>query len=124
VRRKMKSENPKIEWYEKSGKQCLKFIFGEKLTEKEAEIAIAEWGEAFQSKKDQKIILIWDCRKMKGYETGARTKWTDALKNMKSQIATIWLISDSAFIRIGASVMAMFSSLNINAISSESEIAI
>ena len=120
----MKSENPSVEWYQKSGKQFLKFIFGEKLTEKEAEVAVVEWNEAFQSKKDQKIVLIWDCRKMKGYETGARLKWTNALKDMKSQIAKIWLISDSTFIKVGASVMATFSSLNINAISSESEIVI
>ncbi len=59
---------------------------------------------------------------MRGYETGARTKWTEALNEMKSQIGKIWLISDSAFIRMGASVMAMFTSLEINPVSSESEI--
>ena len=61
---------------------------------------------------------------MKGYESAARAKWTDALKEMKPQIGTIWLISDSALIRMGASVMSMLSSINIKAISSESEIVI
>ena len=120
----MKSENPRIEWSEKSEKQCLRFTFGEKLTAKEAEVAIAEWREAFQSKKDEPIILIWDCRKMKGYESAARTKWTEALKELKPQIDTIWLISDSTLIRMGASVMGMLSSINIQAVSPESEIAI
>jgi len=119
----MKSENPRIEWSEKSGKQCLRFTFGEMLTGKEAEIAIAEWREAFESKTDESIVLIWDCRKMKGYESAARTKWTEALKKLKPQIDTIWLISDSTLIRMGASVMSMLSSINIQPVSSEGEIA-
>jgi len=120
----MKSDTPRIEWSEKSSKQCLQFTFGQALSEREAKIAIAEWKAAFRSKTNDSIILIWDCRKMKGYESPARAKWTDALKEMKSQIATIWLISDSAIIRMGASVMGMVSSLNIKSINSESEIVI
>ncbi len=120
----MKSENPTIEWYKKSGEQCLKFTFQEKLTEREAAIAIDEWREAFESKPGEKITLIWECNKMQGYETGARAKWTEALKELKSQIGPIWLISDSTFIRMGASVMAMFSSLNIKPVVSENEIQI
>ena len=120
----MKSEIPSIEWYQISGKEYLKFIFGEKFTEKEAEVAIEEWTELFNSKDNKKIILVWDCRRMKGYETGARTKWTQALKELKPQIDAIWLISESAFIKMGASVMAMFSNINIKPISSEKEIVI
>lgn len=120
----MKSENPRIEWSEKSGRQCLKFTFGERLTAKDAEVAVEEWREAFRSKTEESIILIWDCRKMKGYESDARAKWTNALKEMKPRIDTIWLISDSTLIRMGASVMSMLSSLNIKPISSENEIAI
>ncbi len=120
----MKSENPRIEWSQRSGKQCLRFTFGERLTENEAEVAIREWRAAFQSKVDQSIILIWDCRKMKGYDSGARSKWTEALKEMKSQIGTIWLITDSTVIKMGASVMGMISSLNIKAVRAESEIVL
>ena len=120
----MLSENPKIEWTQKSGKACLKFVFGEKLTLKEAEIAIHEWRDAFQSQNDAAIILIWDYRKMKGYETEARGKWTDALKEMKSQIDTIWLITESMVIKMGASVMGMLTPLNIKTVRSENEIVI
>lgn len=122
--KKMNDENPKIEWSQKSGKECLRFVFGERLTLKEAEVAIVEWRKAFQSKADKSIILIWDCKKMKGYDNEAKAKWTEALKDMKSQIDSIWLISDSALIRLGATVMGMFSSLEIKAIKSESEIVI
>jgi len=120
----MKNENPRIEWYEKSGKQCLKFTFAEMLTTQEAEAAIVEWRKAFQSKMDTSIILIWDCRKMKGYDSDARAQWTDALKEMKSQIDTIWLISASSYIKIGASVMGFFSSMDIKPIGCESEIVV
>ena len=118
------SANPQIEWCQKSGQECLRFCFGERLTEKEADIAITVWKDAFQSKRDKSVTLIWDCKNMKGYETGARDKWTKALKEMKGQIASIWLISDSAIIRMGASVMGLLSALKIRPISSESDIAI
>ena len=120
----MKSVNPKIEWSKKSQKDCLRFTFGEKLTGKEAEIAIEEWREAFQSKSDKSIILIWDCRKMKGYDSNARVKWTVALKEMKRQIDTIWLITDSHLVKIGAAVMGVLSSINIKIVNSESEMII
>lgn len=120
----MKSENPSIEWSNITGNQCLRFEFGEKLTELDAVNAITEWKEAFESKPGQKVCLIWDCRKMQGYETGARTKWTAALKEMKPQIGKIWLISENSFIRMGGSVMAVFTSLDIKAVSSESEILV
>lgn len=118
------NENPKIEWSLNSGKECLKFTFGEKLTTKEAEVAIEEWREAFKSKMNRSIILIWDCRKMKKYDGEAKDKWTDALKEMKSQIDSIWLISDSPFIRMAGSVMGMVSSLNVRSIKSEDELRI
>jgi hypothetical protein len=118
----MEDVNPKIEWESKSGHRYLRFTFDERLTENEAETAITEWREAFQSKAGGKISLIWDCLKMKGYETGARHKWTAALKELKPRIERIWLISDSAFIRSGASVMAVFTSLNIKSVASENDI--
>ena len=99
-------------------------FFGEKLTANEARVAIEEWREAFASKIGQSVILIWDCRKMKGYESEARTIWTGALKEMKSQIATIWLISDSTIIKMGASVMGMLCSIKIKAVSSENDIEV
>jgi hypothetical protein len=122
--KQMNNENPRIEWSQKSGKDCLRFVFEEKLTAKEAEDAIGEWRKAFLSKGDKSIILIWDCRKMKRYDNDAKAKWTDAMKDMRSQIDSIWLISASAIIRLAASAMGMVSSLDIKAIRSESQIVI
>ena len=120
----MEQDGLKIEWSQKSGKKFLRFVFGETLTIKEAEIAIKEWKEIFKHQVNESIVLIWDCRKMKGYDSDARTKWTGALKEMKSQIDMIWLITESTIIRMGASVMGMLSTINIKPIRSESEIII
>jgi len=118
----MDTENPRIEWQTKSGKSCLKFTFQDKLTEDMAGAAIKKWQEAFQSKPGEKFILVWDCLKMAGYDNGSRTQWQIALKEMKDQIDTVWLITKSNVIRMGASVMSLFSSLEIKTVTSESEI--
>ena len=118
----MNVKNPIIETCRKSGKNCLKFTFGARITAREAAEAIVEWQKAFQSDENEPMTLIWDCRDMKAYESQARTQWTHALKKMKPQIEAIWLITNSPFIKMGASVMGMLSSLEINIVSDEREI--
>ena len=80
--------------------------------------------EEIEELPDNSIILIWDCRKMKGYDSDARVKWTDAIKEMKAQIETIWLIADSSLIKMGAALMGMVASINIKTIRSEDEMII
>jgi len=118
----MENENPKIEWLQRAKKDCLKFTFKETLTEQNAIIAIQKWEKAFASKPEEKIIIIWDCSKMSGYSTKSRILWQNALKEMKEQIDIIWLISQSSLIKMGASVMGLFTSLKIKTVSKESEI--
>lgn len=120
----MQIENPKIEWRQLSGKPCLMFIFGEMLTEKEADAAVTRWREAFYSQKEKSVILVWDCRSMKRYESAARIKWTSALTEMKSQIGMIWLITDSPIVQMGASIMGMISSIKIKTIHTDAELEI
>lgn len=113
---------PMVEWYEEKGTNCLKFTFGERLTEREADFAILKWKHLFRMNKDKCINLIWDCTRMKHYESGARQKWTNTLFELKPQIGSIWLISESTLIRMGASVMGMATSLQIKAVTSEAEV--
>ena len=120
----MPKENPGLEWVQKSGRNCLKFTFEGTLTEEEAVQAIEKWREAFRSKPKEKIILIWECRRMAGYDTGSRVNWQEALKEMNNQIADIWLVTSSNFVKIGARVMSVFTSLNIHIVDSESDIEI
>ena len=120
----MNNRNPIIEWSETSGKECLRFTFGENLTVDEALVAIAEWKNRFKEKADKPILIIWDCRKMRRYEQYARVKWIAALKEMKTDIKSIWLITDNLYIKFGASLMSTFTSIKINSVSSEDEIFI
>lgn len=120
----MNSSNPIIEWSKKSGQDCLKFTFGEKLTLEEAGRAIQEWKNAFLTKSGTSVILIWDCSVMKHYDNDAKKIWMNALNDMKSQITSIWLITDSPFIKMGALIMGAFCAHKINAVSSEDEIEI
>jgi len=114
--------SPMVEWDEKKGGNFLKFTFGEQLTERDADFAILKWKQIFQQNKDTCISLIWDCTKMKKYESGARQKWTNTLFELKPQIGSIWLISESVMIRMGASVMGMATSINIKPVANESEV--
>lgn len=70
----MSGMSPTVEWCEKKGGSYLTFMFGEQLTERDADFAILEWKQIFRQKKDQCINLIWDCTNMKQYESGARNK--------------------------------------------------
>jgi hypothetical protein len=112
----------KVEWCEKLGGNNLRFTFERYLTKAEALNAIEKWREAFRQREGEIINLIWDCTRMQDYDSGARMKWTMALFKMKSQIGTIWLITDSSLIRLGATVMGLATSLNIRTIRSEKDI--
>ena len=124
MRKYMKNSSPRVEWWSHSGRECLKFTFGETLSAMGAEIAIVQWEMAFESAAHKPVVLIWDCRVMKGYDSEARTKWTKALKEMKADIGAIWLITSSTRIKMGAAVMGMLSSIKIHTISSEDQIKI
>ncbi|MBI5742094.1 MAG: hypothetical protein HZA16_15455 [Nitrospirae bacterium] len=116
--------NPRVEWMQKSGQECLKFTFKGKFSEQMALMAISKWKEAFISKPGKKIVIVWDCLEMDGYETEARNKWQNALKSLKDQIDTVWLVTNSGFIKIGATLMSNFTSFKLKIVSSISEITL
>ena len=118
----MRIANPVIEWCKRSNKPCLKFTFRGYLEADEAESAVDMWKGAFIERQEGQVILVWDCLNMTGYSRRARSTWTRAMLEMKSQIAAIWLISNSPLIKMGASVMALFSGLEVHIVTSESEI--
>ena len=116
-------DNPKIEWVQKSGKNCLKFTFQESFKEQDAKAAIDKWREALATRPPQeRIVHIWDCLGMKDYDQSARTKWSETCKDLKDQIDVIWVITNSLLIKMGATVISVFTSLNIKVVSSEADI--
>lgn len=110
-----------VKWSIKNGKKYLHFLFDEYLNKDQAQKLIQDWEKLTVNHSD-KICLIWDCSKMEGYDPDARKLWQDKLKKIKSSIETIWLISNSNIIKMGASIMSMFMPFKIKNVSSENEI--
>ena len=92
------------------------------LEANDAKRAIEKWKKAFTSKTGVKIALIWDCMKMDGYDTESRNLWQNALNEMRDQIDSIWLITNSNYIKIGARIISVFTSLTIKVVDSEDQI--
>lgn len=115
-------KNPIIEWSSVSNQPCLKFTFRGMFSNEHAEEAVQEWKQMIESNSDNKIVLVWDCLEMSGYDTEARNLWQETLKELKHRIHTIWLITNSKLIKMGAMVVSVFTSFEIKTVSSEAEI--
>lgn len=102
----------------------MKFTFKGNFSEQDARTAVENWRQTFAAKPQDKIILIWDCLEMHDYDQQARTLWQNACKELKSQIDVIWVLTNSILIRMGASVISVFTSLKIKVVSSENDIQI
>ena len=113
--------NPEISFRIANSKESLYFTFEGTLTEADAKNAVEKWKKMLGAKTTG-IIHIWNCVKMKGYEPVARQIWQRTLKELKTKIETIWLISDSTLIIAGAKILSIFTSLDIKAVKSEAEI--
>jgi len=119
----MSADKPKLEWTEIKGVSHLKFVFSQHLNADDCRTVIAEWRQAFDERPGREIPLIWEASSMKGYDSEARKMWQEAMSDMKDRIEVVWLVTDSSIVRMGASVMSMFSSTSINVVKSEDEIA-
>ena len=115
-------DNPQIEWITRAGRNCLKFTFRGKFTEQNARLSLEKWKQAFAGHAREKTPIIWNCLEMEDYDHEARTIWQTACKEMKDEIEIIWVVTNSLLIRMGASVISVFTSLKIKVVSSESDI--
>jgi hypothetical protein len=111
-----------IYWKTIGGRKCLYLKFIETLTEADANAAVNEWTNFFDSSPDSKITFVWDCLQMKDYDRKARRLWQEKLMSRKHQIDKIWVISNSVIIDIGAHVIELFTKLDIKVVKSENEI--
>jgi len=118
----MQPDNPLINWTWKSDKICLKFTFIGMLEIEDAISAVEKWKKAFSSRPSDKIVLIWECHHMTGYDTESRLLWQKTLKELKPQIDSIWLITTSRLIRMGAQIMTLFTSINTEIVETEDQI--
>lgn len=101
--------------------EVLSFTFPTILDKKSAEKAIALWDKEFAAQPG-KVDLIWDCTNMQDYDPIARHLWQKALTAHKGQINTIWVVCESAMIRAGAKLFALFVGVNIQPVKSLDEL--
>ena len=111
-----------IELCSLGNEDCLKFTFTENFSESQAIEAVNEWKHLFESSKGEKTRLVWDCSNMSAYEGKALKIWQQAMKDMKDQIDTVWLITDSALIKTGAKLISVFSKFTIKVVKTADEI--
>lgn len=115
-------DNPRIEWIQKSGEICLKFTFQGNFSKQDAGDAIIRWREALANHSRKRIVHIWDCHDMNDYDQEARRLWIDTCKELRLQIDTIWLISTSLLISMGAKIISLMTYLEIRVVPSEKDI--
>jgi hypothetical protein len=112
----MDSERVEVFLAQHGGKKCLEFRFPQELTVAAAEAAIREWRSEIGAMGTEPLTVVWDCRRMKGYDSQARRVWQDALQELKARIGTIWMVSGSPFVRLGAMLMGKALSIEIRSV--------
>ncbi len=118
-----KDLNPVIELVSFKGEDCLKFTFTGHFSAEDAEIAVAEWRDFFDTLGEDKVVVIWDSLNMKGFDLKAQKIWQKELKELKEQIKCVWLITNSKIIRAGAKFMSAFTSYCLKVVDTSENIA-
>lgn len=114
----------KLELINTKKRPYLKFIFGTYLDKLNAERTVLKWESIFSSLKNEKIDLIWDCKKMEDYDPVARRILQKALNELKAEIGRVWVITDQQIIKSSVILIARSTSLDIKIVDSEEDITI
>ncbi len=118
----MGNVNPEIELVNFKGEDCLKFTFNGHLSTEDAEYAVTEWKEYFETTGNEKVVVIWDSINMTGFDLKAQKIWQKELKELKGQIKCVWLITNSKIIRAGARLMSAFTSYCLKVVDTSEKI--
>jgi hypothetical protein len=59
---------------------------------------------------------------MSGYDNPAAMLWQKTLRELKSQVECVWLISSSSLIRMGASMVNFMIGVKVQTVKNENEI--
>ena len=69
--------------------------------------------EAFSEKLEIPRDVIFDVRKMQGYESGARRAWQQTLWPLRDHILSLTVVGGNALVRMGATVLGTFLGLSV-----------
>ena len=113
-----------VQLIKKSEKLYLQFNFVGHLDEATAAQAISEWRKKLQHihPPDAKIDLIYNCTSMTGFDTAARKKWQETMKELQPHTNVIWIVSDNIFIIGAAKTMSILTRYTIKSVKSLEEI--
>lgn len=117
------SANVSVKLVQKNNKPYLQFDFNGHLDEANALKAIDEWKKEISVRKlKANVDLIYNCISMSGFDTGARKKWQEAMKELQPVTGVIWIISDNIFIIGAAKTMGILTRYTIKAVRSFEEV--
>lgn len=116
--------NVSIQLIRKNEKLYLQFDFAGHLDEATALKAISVWREKLASLHplDAKVDLIYNCTCMTGFDTAARKKWQETMKELQPRTNVIWIVSDNIFIIGAAKTMSLLTRYTIKSVESLDEI--
>ena len=115
-------QNFKTEKTTIGNKPCLKITIKGVFTQKYALELCDEWKILFSSDKNKSYQIVINAKEMVDYETIARSYFQKTIKEFKTQIEKMWIVSDSKLITSGAALVRVFTSLSISSVSSEDKI--
>ena len=104
--------NPKIAWRDMKDQRCLFLHFDGHFSADHAQQAISVISPMVE-KTEGKITMVWECSDMAGFDTAAREDWQIFIKDIRSKIERIHLVSKKIVIRSGAMVIGIFAGIKI-----------
>ncbi|MDN4165552.1 hypothetical protein QWY31_08570 [Cytophagales bacterium LB-30] len=114
--------NGSLELTEIQNRVAIVFHFEGLLTQQKAQEYVKQWHKIFLSHNKEKIIIVFNASQMSDYQPMARVVFQTAIKELKTQIDSIWVISNSKVIKAGAALMSIFSSFQIATVGSLDDI--
>jgi hypothetical protein len=113
------SDLKNIERFTLNNKECLKLNLNGILNQKDAIQVCSEWKAISELDKTKKFVVILNAKNMVDYGPMTRNSFQNTMKELKSQIDQIWVVSNSNLIRSGAAIMGLLTSFTIKAVDSE-----
>ena len=116
--------NVSVQLIRKNEKLYLQFDFVGHLDDAAAVQAIGEWRRKIDSlhPADAKVDLIYNCMSMTGFDTAARKRWQQTMKELQPRTNVIWIVSDNLFIVGAAKTMGILTRYTIKAVKSLEEV--
>ena len=104
--------NPRPEWRDLGNRRCLLLRFDGHFSAENALDAISTISSLVEQ-TEGKTTMVWECTGMTSYDTAAREDWQVLIKDIKSKIESIHLVSESLAVRSWAMVVGSFAGIKI-----------